>query len=120
MAAQEITTQGFLSEFLRRHELLPDRPFCWVLGSGASFQSGIPTGHALVMQWLNELHEMEDFGNRSLEEWATMENLGIKNFDFKKAASSYPWVYWRRYHKFREEGYAMLEKLMDDIEPSYG
>ena len=38
MAAQKINTVGFLSEFERRHKLLPDRPFCWVLGSGASFQ----------------------------------------------------------------------------------
>ena len=55
MAAQKINTLGLLSEFERRHKLLPDRPFCWVLGSGAAFQSGIPTGGALVRQWLNEL-----------------------------------------------------------------
>lgn len=120
MSAQKINTVGFLSEFERRHTLLPDRPFCWVLGSGASFQSGIPTGSALVLQWLKELHEMEDLKGRSLNEWATPVNLGIKNFDFEKAANFYPWVYWRRYRKFREEGYAFLEKAMEAAEPSYG
>lgn len=120
MAAQTINTGGFISEFLRRHELLPDRPFCWVLGSGASFQSGIPTGGALATQWLKELHEMEDLENRPIEEWATAKNLGIKNFDYKNLAAFYPWIYWRRFRKFREEGYAFLEKVMDDIEPSYG
>jgi tetratricopeptide (TPR) repeat protein len=120
MGAQKINTTGFLSEFLRRHQLLPDRPFCWVLGSGASFQSGIPTGGALVKQWLEELHEMEDLGNHPIEQWATAKNLGIKDFDFKNAVAFYPWVYWRRFRKFREEGYAFLEKVMEDIEPSYG
>jgi tetratricopeptide (TPR) repeat protein len=120
MAAQKINTVGFLSEFERRHKLLPDRPFCWVLGSGASFQSGIPTGGVLTLQWLKELHEMEELKGRSLENWATSDNLGIKNFDFKKAANFYPWIYWRRYRKFREEGYAFLEKAMETAEPSYG
>jgi tetratricopeptide (TPR) repeat protein len=99
---------------------MPDRPFCWVLGSGASFQSGIPTGSSLVLQWLKELHEMEDLKGRSLKDWATADNLGIKNFDFEKAANFYPWVYWRRYRKFREEGYAFLENAMEAAEPSYG
>ena len=120
MAAQKIKTLGFLSQFERRHTQLRDRPFCWVLGSGASFQSGIPTGGALVMQWLKDLHELEDFGGRPLEEWATAENLGINNFDFKKAANFYPWVYWRRYRKYRDEGYAFLETAMENAEPSYG
>jgi tetratricopeptide (TPR) repeat protein len=120
MPAQKINTAGFLSEFLRRHELLPDRPFCWVLGSGASFQSGIPTGGSLAKKWLEELHEMEDLENQPIEKWATAKNLGIKNFDFKNAATFYPWIYWRRFRKFREEGYAFLEKVMEDIEPSYG
>jgi hypothetical protein len=37
MGAQKITTAGFLSEFLARHKKMFDRPFCWVLGSGASY-----------------------------------------------------------------------------------
>jgi len=120
MSAQKITTAGFLSEFLGRHEKMPDRPFCWVLGSGASVQSGIPTGGTLAMQWLTELHEMEDFDNFPIERWATAANLGIKGFDFKKAANSYPFIYQRRFRDFREEGYAFLEAVMQAAEPSYG
>src|SRR4029077_9658965 len=120
MPAQKINTVGFLSEFHQRHTLLPDRPFCWVLGSGASVQSGIPTGGSLVKQWLKELHELEDLNADTLENWATAKNLGIKNFDLNKAANFYSWIYWRRYRKFREQGYAFLEKAMEAIEPSYG
>lgn len=99
---------------------MPDRPFCWVLGSGASVQSGIPTGKAFVLRWLEELHEMEYGESGSLENWATPANLGIKSFEFAKAANFYPWVYWRRYRRFRELGYAFLEKEMENAEPSYG
>jgi tetratricopeptide (TPR) repeat protein len=120
MAAQKITTTGFLSDFLARHKKMSDRPFCWVLGSGASFQSGIPTGGTLAMQWLKELHEMEDFNNLPIEKWATAANLGIKGFDFKKAANFYPFIYQRRFRDFREQGYAFLEDAMQEAEPSYG
>ena len=120
MSAQKITTAGFLSEFLARHKKMSDRPFCWVLGSGASYQSGIPTGNTLAMQWLKELHEMEDFNNLPIEKWANAANLGIKDFDFQKAANFYPFIYQRRFRDFREQGYAFLEDAMQGAEPSYG
>jgi Tfp pilus assembly protein PilF len=120
MGAQKITNVGSLSEFLRRHEKLHDRPFCWVLGSGASFQSGIPTGATLAHQWLKELHEMEDFSGGPLEKWVTAKNLSIDGFDFTKAASFYPFIYQRRFRDYKDEGYAALEDVMDKAEPSYG
>lgn len=120
MDAQRITTAGFLSEFLTRHRTMSDRPFCWVLGSGASLQSGIPTGDTLAMQWLKELHEREDFDNLPLEKWATAANLGITGFNFKRVASFYPFVYQRRFRDFKEQGYAFLEDVMAGAEPSYG
>lgn len=112
--------QGFLGQFLRLHENMPDRPFCWVLGSGASFQSGIPTGAKLAMDWIKELHEMFGDSKLSLEQWATADNLKIKNFKFKDASSFYPWIYQRRFEDNRDEGYAFLEKVMDQAEPSCG
>jgi tetratricopeptide (TPR) repeat protein len=120
MPAQKITIQGFLSKFVALHTNMPDRPFCWVLGSGASVQSRIPSGGALATQWLREMHEQEDFKNLPLEKWATAENLDIERFDFANAAASYPWIYQRRFRDDPEEGYAFLEKAMADAEPSYG
>jgi Tfp pilus assembly protein PilF len=120
MAAKTITVQGFLSEFVRQDKNMPDRPFCWILGSGASVQSGIPTGGKLAMDWLKELHELEDFQNQPLEKWATEKNLGIKGFKFESAANFYPWIYQRRFHDDPDAGYAFLEKAMDAAEPSYG
>ena len=118
--AEKITIHGFLNEFKQRHETMPDRPFCWILGSGASFQSGIPTGKDLAMKWLNELHERKDSEKRPIEEWATEKNLKIKGFDYSRAASFYPLIYHRRFHKFKDQGYAFLENTMDHAEPSFG
>jgi protein O-mannosyl-transferase len=87
MAAKTMNTQGFLGQFVRLHENMPDRPFCWVLGSGASVQSGIPSGGSMAAQWLKELHEMYGDPKLSLEQWATADNLEIKGFKFKNAAS---------------------------------
>lgn len=120
MAAGKITIHGFLNEFKRRHEQMKDRPFCWVLGSGASIQSGIPTGGELVEQWLTELHELEDFDGLQLGHWATPENLGISGFELADAAAFYPWIYQRRFRDYKEQGYAFLENAMDHAEPSFG
>ena len=120
MSAQKITIHGFLNEFKRRHEQMSDRPFCWVLGSGASVQSGIPSGGALVNQWIRELHDLEDFDSHSVEEWATADNLGIPGFAYSRAANFYPWIYQRRFRDYKEQGYAFLENAMDHAEPSFG
>jgi tetratricopeptide (TPR) repeat protein len=117
--ADGITIEGFLKRFKQRHETMPDRPFCWILGSGASFQSGIPTGRDLVMTWLTDLRDDKEPG-RPIEEWATEKNLEIKGFDYSRAASFYPLIYHRRFHKFKDQGYAFLEKAMDHEEPSFG
>lgn len=120
MTAQTITNNGFLNEFKRRNDQMQDRPFCWILGSGASVQSGIPTGKALSYQWLKELHELEDFNSLPIEEWANAENLRIPQFDLGRAADFYPWIYQRRFQDYPEQGYAFLENVMARAEPSFG
>jgi tetratricopeptide (TPR) repeat protein len=120
MTAKKITIDGFLDLFKSRHDNMEDRPFCWVLGSGASVQSNIPTGSTLVKQWLGELHKQEDFEKGPIEKWATSERLEIPRFEYSRAANFYPWVYHRRFRDYKEEGYAFLEKAMEKAEPSFG
>jgi hypothetical protein len=69
------TLVGFLSEFLNQHRLRPDRPFCFILGAGASKESNIPTGQEMAAKWLEEIHQNENIENLRLRKWATAERL---------------------------------------------
>jgi protein O-mannosyl-transferase len=120
MSAKSLTNKGFLADFQARHEHFTNRRFCFILGAGASVQSGIPSGKELVAKWLGELHVREDTGGMPIEEWAAADNLGITGFQYDKAASFYPQVFKRRFQEDPELGYAFLEKAMTDKEPSYG
>jgi tetratricopeptide (TPR) repeat protein len=115
-----ITESGFLTEFLSQHTQRTDRPFCFILGAGASRSSGIPTGGELAHVWLRELHEAENFDRLSLDEWATPARLGIEGFVKSHAANFYPQLYQRRYGDHEQAGYAFLESQMEGKEPSYG
>ena len=115
-----ITVQGFLSHFQQQHLRRKEKPFCFVLGAGASKMSGIPTGADLAMEWLRDLHRDLDFEGRPLEAWATEPNLGIPGFDLKQVARFYSPLYEKRFRDSRESGYAHLEQVMDDKVPSYG
>ena len=115
-----ITVQGFLEQFRQQHLHRQEKPFCFVLGAGASRMSKIPTGGELAMDWLRDLHRDLDFSGQSLEAWATAENLGIPSFDLKQIATFYSQLYEKRFHDSPESGYAYLEDVMRDKEPSYG
>ena len=115
-----ITFKGFLNAFLKQHRERPDRPFCFILGAGASRPSGIPAGVELARCWLEEMHVAEDFEGLPLEQWATADRLGIPDFDISRIAYFYPQLYSRRFKNRDQEGYAFLESQMDGKEPSFG
>lgn len=114
------TQTGFLDTFMQRDSKMQDRAFCFILGSGASVTSGIPSGGKLAQSWLEEIYRKTPHGDQTLEAWATAENLGIPDFDFNNPAASYGRIYRKRFEQDYGEGYAELEELMADIEPSFG
>jgi protein O-mannosyl-transferase len=115
-----ITESGFLTEFLNQHGQRTDRPFCFILGAGASRASGITTGGEMAAIWLAEMYEAENFDGLSLQEWATPERLAIPGFTVSALARFYPQLYRRRYADLEQAGYAFLEAQMEGKEPSYG
>lgn len=116
------TPAGLLDHFVKIHREMQDRAFCFVLGAGASASSGIPTGGQLVYRWLGELQRQldPDHDRRTVEEWATADNLGIPGFDVARAAEFYPQVFELRFNDDPDEGYAALESVMQGREPSIG
>ena len=119
-APNEWTLEGFVEHFDFFHHKMLDHKFVWVMGAGVSLASGIPLGSKLVDDWLNELHVREDAGKAPLKDWATAENLGIDRFKYEDRASFYPKVYERRFREYPDEGYAYLESVMADADPSPG
>ncbi|MCU7259641.1 tetratricopeptide repeat protein [Pseudomonas koreensis] len=99
---------------------MPDRQFAFILGAGASFTSGIPTGKTLAEGWLKELHRRECHDGTTFDIWANSPAHGINDLTFESAAEHYPKIFDRRFRHDREAGYAALEQAMDSKSPSLG
>ncbi|MBA3547665.1 MAG: hypothetical protein H0T76_14365, partial [Nannocystis sp.] len=60
MPAPETWTATGLLDYFQEVDATADRRFAFILGAGASVQSGIPPAGRLVANWLQELHARED------------------------------------------------------------
>ncbi|AHG43498.1 hypothetical protein N018_04980 [Pseudomonas syringae CC1557] len=117
---QEWTLEGVLDELARLDGSMHDRHFAFILGSGASFSSNIPTGKDLAQRWLTDLHLRECRNGQSIQEWTKESGIGNGELTFETAAEFYPQIFERRFRGDRESGYAELEKHMDGKTPSLG
>lgn len=115
-----IDLKRFLREVKDRHNLQKARPFCFVLGAGASKQSDIPMGGELVDRWLGDLHHDADHGGLEISKWATAANLGIKGFVYAQRAEFYGKVYAKRFQGTTDTGHAEIQSLLSGKEPSFG
>ena len=97
---------GLVAHFKDIHTKMPDRSFCFVLGAGASFTSGIKTAGFFVRTWLGELWEREGAPG-PLDDWATAERLNLPGFDLRFGAAHYPQVFSLRFG-------AMMSRLPPD------
>jgi tetratricopeptide (TPR) repeat protein len=117
-----ITFTRFLSDFATKHRAAREgrgARFCFILGAGASFESGIPMAGTLVDDWLRELHSFSET-KLSLPQWATAKTLEIPNFTWENRASSYGLIFRRRFMEDADRGQGWLERVMEAAEPSWG
>ncbi len=117
---QELTTSEFLLHYRDRHlKGEKTKPFCFILGAGASVQSGIPSATALVDEWLRDLYEASETKN-TFKEWANAEELQIPDFVYERRAESYSMIYDLRFKGRDEDGALHLEEKIEGKSPSYG
>lgn len=116
----EWTLDGVLEEIALIDNSMPDRQFAFILGAGASFTSGIPTGKTLAQGWLKELHRRECHDGATFDAWVNSPAPSIEGLTFQSAAEYYPKIFDRRFRYDREAGYAALEGAMDSKSPSLG
>lgn len=117
---EEWSPEGLCEQFWAIDRKMHNRRFAFILGAGASVQSGIPTAGTLVWRWLGELHRRLARSGVSLERWATTEALEIRGFSPNDAAAFYSQVFARRFRQHPDEGYADLEDIMQGKDPSFG
>ncbi|MBR5293736.1 MAG: tetratricopeptide repeat protein [Oscillospiraceae bacterium] len=136
-----LTTQKLIQMF--RESEKKDKRFCFILGSGASVESDIPSGNILEMDWMNCLLGLkDDRGTPPMDPDATRElakNLfeekeikhtfeemeaafqKAKNEGRNSLSSEYYFdLYKLRFHPDPQDGYRYLEALMERKEPSPG
>lgn len=136
-----ILTANKLIQLFRECEK-SDRRFCFILGSGASVESGIPSGGILEVDWMNCLMgERADRGTPPMDPELTRELVGnlyeeeeiTHSFEQLEAAwteakasgrsmsSDYYFdLYKLRFHPELQDGYRYMESLMERKEPSPG
>jgi len=112
MACNKLSVNEFVKQYILDHESR-SRKYCFILGAGASKQSGIPTGGELAKKWLKEIHDKYD--SSTIEKWK--DEIG---FAANQEAEKYSDIYSKRFEITPKEGYLFLEDIMETIEPSFG
>ena len=90
--------------------------FCFILGSGASINSGIPTGAEMADYWYKELFATYSNSIVELKETAKELQIDWKSIEDKNYFDLYDLLYYPKY----ENGYKYIEGLMENAKPSYG
>ena len=136
----QILTSSDLSRIICNSQ--NSRRFCFILGSGASVESKIPSGNTLEMDWMDCLMGVSDdketkamdpkrtahFAEKLhaekklqhpfsaiVQEWKT-----AKAEDRSMSSEYYFDIYLLRFHPDFRKGYRYLEKIMDTCKPSLG
>ena len=91
-----------------------NRRFCFILGSGASREAGIPTGVEMARSWADELKNKYDVK----EQKALMKKLNIKSVE--PSSENYFGIYDLRFYPDYQEGYAYFERELERGVPSLG
>jgi protein O-mannosyl-transferase len=109
---KEITQKDLVRIFKDNYENKSDTRFVFLLGAGASVQSGISSANTLAKKWIEEIKE--DLGD-NFEKWMTDKEIDKDNLAF-----SYTEIFQKRFEHNPKNGYEYLQKLMEGIEPSIG
>lgn len=107
---KELTLRQLLNYFLDKRD---DKRFCFILGAGASVQSGIPMAGKLAKEWLTQIKDRD--GDDIFKDWVKENNIEEDN-----PAKSYSMIYDKRFYIDPADGFDYLEKAMDGKEPSCG
>ena len=104
----QILSARSLSRLIKEATENNEQRFCFILGSGASVESGIPSGSTLEMQWMDCLMgKLEDRGMPAMDEDET-RRLASDLYEEKKIKHKFNEIEmaWQRAKKKAEQSQA--------------
>lgn len=110
-----IDTDLFIHTISDIHKNDDHRKFCFVLGAGASYTSGIKTGNHLAKEWFNQIEKLHKNNQSAFDNWIKEQKI-----DINKLGVSYGSIYRKRFENDKHSGYDSLANAMKDAKPSYG
>jgi protein O-mannosyl-transferase len=110
-----IDTDLFIHTISDIHKNDDHRKFCFVLGAGASYTSGIKTGNHMASDWYNEIEKVYKKKQSVFDDWIKEQKI-----DINKLGVSYGSIYRKRFENDKHSGYDSLANAMKDAKPSYG
>lgn len=105
------------------------RRFCFILGSGASRESGIRTGQEMQKDWLQKIKEKAGYKNQDIKEYIeeqikeTNVSLNIDELllePYPAPSKDYSPLFSLCFHPFEADGYQYLEKELEKAKISFG
>lgn len=112
MPINTISSEIFINH-LRDTLSSPDNKLCFILGSGASVESGINSGAKLAVKWYNELSNFHS--SKEIAEW----KLNV-TFDENNIPVFYSKLFKFRYEGHREDGIQEITRIIEKGSPSFG
>ncbi|MBN1967926.1 MAG: tetratricopeptide repeat protein [Candidatus Delongbacteria bacterium] len=106
----EVSLVTFLKDFLDKSD--QKTRYCFILGAGASIQSGISSGQTLARNWLNEIK------NKYSDEYQVW--VKENKIDENHPGNNYSKIYEKNFEIDPQKGFNALETEMDNKEPSCG
>ncbi|QPB85915.1 tetratricopeptide repeat protein [Pseudoalteromonas rubra] len=112
--------KGFLDELKRINNTMEDRRFVFILGAGASIQSGVKGAAPLAREWMQMLFHRVVSPETDFDSWLKLNPLEIDNWQPDNLAGHYPEIFARCFSGDHEAGFAELEKAIEAGSPSFG
>ncbi len=100
-------------KYMEEQKKYPEKRFCFILGAGASKQSGIPTGSELAKRWFEEIKNISN--KEEFEIWLNTSKINEENL-----SDHYTEIYKERFIVDKFQGYQVLQQMMEGINPSCG
>ena len=112
MSYEYLSRKGFIKEIENVTKGTHPRKFCFVLGAGASRNSGIKSGQELVKIWNQDLRERNEDDYNSWRKELKITDDNMSNF--------YSHYYEKRFARCPKDGLNYIEQIMDTAKPSVG